>query len=99
MSDTTKPGPGHNSAPAKDDDPSTGGVAADRLRSIIERYERLDEEVKALGSDKKDIMSEAKSAGFSAPVIMALIKLRKKEPAEVEEFESLLDVYRRALNM
>jgi uncharacterized protein (UPF0335 family) len=77
----------------------TGGIAADRLRSIIERIERLEEERKALGSDIKDIYSEAKSAGFDVKVIRTLISIRKKEPAEVEEQESLLDVYRRALGM
>lgn len=82
-----------------DDDPQVGGIAADRLRSIIERIERLEEERKALGSDIKDIYSEAKSAGFDVKVIRAIIRIRKQEPADVEEQESLLDVYRRALGM
>ena len=79
--------------------PNTGGVAADRLRSLIERIERLEEERKALGSDIKDIYSEAKSAGFDVKVLRQIIRIRKQEPAEVEEQESLLDVYRRALGM
>ena len=77
----------------------TGGIAADRLRSIVERIERLEEERKALSGDIKDIYQEAKSAGFDVKVLRALISLRKKEPAEVEEQETLLDVYRRALGM
>lgn len=76
-----------------------GGIAADRLRSIVDRVERLEEERKALGSDIRDIFTEAKSAGFDVKVIKELIKLRKKEPADVEEQETLLDIYRRALNM
>ena len=76
-----------------------GGIAADRLRSLIERIERLEEERKALGSDIKDIYSEAKSAGFDVKVLRQIIRIRKQEPAEVEEQESLLDVYRRALGM
>ena len=84
---------------AKDDDPQVGGIAADRLRSIIERVERLEEERKALGNDIKDIYAEAKSAGFDVKVIRQIIRIRKQEPAEVEEQESLLDVYRRALGM
>jgi uncharacterized protein (UPF0335 family) len=84
---------------AKDDDPQVGGIAADRLRSLIERIERLEEERKALGSDIKDIYAEAKSAGFDVKVIRQIIRIRKQEPAEVEEQESLLDVYRRALGM
>ncbi len=82
-----------------EDAPESGGIAADRLRSIIERIERLEEERKALGSDIKDIYAEAKSAGFDVKVLRQLISIRKKEPAEVEEQESLLDVYRRALGM
>ncbi len=81
------------------DDTKAGGIAADRLRSIIERVERLEEERKALASDIKDIYSEAKSAGFDVKVIRQIIRIRRQEPAEVEEQESLLDIYRRALGM
>jgi uncharacterized protein (UPF0335 family) len=76
-----------------------GGISAERLRSLVERIERLEEERKALGSDIKDIFQEAKSAGFDVKVMRQLIRLRKMEPAEVEEQEALLDVYRRALGM
>lgn len=81
------------------DKPETGGIAADRLRSLVERIERLEEERKALAGDIKDIYAEAKSAGFDVKVLRQLIRIRKSEPAEVEEQESLLDVYRRALGM
>ena len=76
-----------------------GNIAADRLRSLIERIERLEEERKALAGDIKDIFSEAKSAGFDVKVIRQLIRIRRQEPAEVEEQETLLDVYRKALGM
>lgn len=81
------------------DNAQWGNIAADRLRSLIERIERLEEEKKALSSDIKDIFAEAKSAGFDIKVIRQLIRIRKLEPAEVEEQETLLDVYRRALGM
>lgn len=81
------------------EDAEVGGIAVDRLRSIIERVERLEEERKALAGDIKDIYAEAKSAGFDVKVIRQIISLRKKEPAEVEEQETLLDLYRRALGM
>ena len=80
-------------------DTNTGGIAADRLRSIVERIERLEEERKALGNDIKDIYAEAKSAGFDVKVLRQLIRIRKQEANEVEEQETLLDVYRRALGM
>lgn len=83
----------------KQQDTEVGGIAADRLRSIIERVERLEEEKKALSSDIKDIMAEAKSAGFDVAVIRTILRIRKQEPADVEEQEALLDLYRRALGM
>jgi uncharacterized protein (UPF0335 family) len=82
--------PGHNSG-------ETGDIGADRLRSLIERIERLEDERKAIGSDIKDIFTESKSAGFDVKVMRQLIRLRKQEPAEVEEQEQLLAVYRKAL--
>lgn len=86
-------------AATKSEDTEVGGIAADRLRSIIERVERLEEEKKALSSDIKDIMAEAKSAGFEVKVIRQILRIRKQEPADVEEQETLLDLYRRALGM
>ena len=83
------PGPGHN----------TGGIAADRLRSIVDCIERLEEERKAIGSDIKDIYTEAKSTGFDVKVLRKLIQIRRQEAAEVEEQETLLDVYRHAMGM
>jgi uncharacterized protein (UPF0335 family) len=74
-------------------------IAGDRLRSIVDRIERLEEERKALASDIKDVYSEAKSAGFDVKVLRQLIRIRKQEPAEIEEQETLLDVYRRAIGM
>ncbi|MCP1244317.1 DUF2312 domain-containing protein [Acetobacter lambici] len=81
------------------EDAAVGGIAADRLRSIIERVERLEEERKALTGDIKDIFTEAKSAGFDVKVIRQIIRMRKQEPSEIEEQETLLDIYRRALGM
>ncbi len=74
-------------------------ATGEQLRGIVERIERLEEERKALGSDIKDVYSEAKSAGFDIKVLRQLIRLRKQEPAEIEEQETLLDVYRRAIGM
>lgn len=79
--------------------PEVGGIAADRLRSIIERVERIEEERKALAGDIKDVMMEAKRAGFDTTVVRQIIAERRKEPLVVEEKEALLDLYRRALGM
>ena len=82
---------------SKHETTEVGGIAVERLRSIVERIERLEEEKKALSSDIKDIFTEAKSAGFDVKVLRAVIRLRQQEPAEVEEQETLLELYRRAL--
>ena len=74
-------------------------VPAERLRSIVHRIERLEEERKALADDIKDVKAEAKSAGFDVAVLNELLRQRKQEPAEVEEREATLDLYRRALGM
>ncbi|WP_344923158.1 DUF2312 domain-containing protein, partial [Acetobacter lovaniensis] len=71
----------------------------DRLRSIVERVERLEEERKGLAGDIKDIFTEAKSAGFEVKVLRQIIRIRKQDPDDVEEQETLLDIYRRALGM
>lgn len=85
--------------PVSEDEIKSGGVAVDRLRSLVERIERLEEEKKALTSDIKDIYAEAKSAGFDPKVLKQLIAIRKQAPSDVEEAETMLDIYRRALGM
>lgn len=77
----------------------TGGIAADRLRSLIERIERLEEEKKALSSDVRDIYAEAKSAGFDTKIMRTIIKLRKMNASDRDEQEFLLDTYRKALDL
>jgi uncharacterized protein (UPF0335 family) len=76
-----------------------GGIAADRLRSIVERIERLEEEKKALAGDIKDIFQEAKSAGFDIKVLRKVLALRKMDQATLQEQDTLLDLYRRALEV
>lgn len=76
-----------------------GGIASDRLRSLIERIERLEEEKKALGGDIRDIYAEAKSAGFDVKIMRTIIKLRKMNASDREEQEFLLETYRKALDL
>nr|DAP11413.1 MAG TPA: UPF0335 protein [Caudoviricetes sp.] len=80
-------------------DTEIGGIAVDRLRSLIERIERLNEEKAALESDIRDIFAEAKSAGFDVKIMREIIKLRKQNAAERDEHETLLETYRRALDI
>lgn len=75
------------------------GIAADRLLNIVERIENLESEKKALADDVKDIYAEAKSAGFETKVIRRIIARRKKDQAEMEELDSLEDLYLQALGM
>jgi uncharacterized protein (UPF0335 family) len=74
-------------------------VSADRLRSLVERIERLQEERKALGDDIKDVFQEAKSAGFDAKVLRLLIRLRGMNQADRRSQMELLDLYMHALGM
>lgn len=75
------------------------GTSADRLRSIVERIERLEEEKTALGADVRDVYSEAKGAGFDTKVLRQIIRLRKMDQADRREQEEILDVYKRALDL
>ena len=76
-----------------------GGIAADRLRSLIERIERLEEEKSGIAGDIRDIYAEAKSAGFDPKVMRAMIKLRKMNAADRDEQEFLTETYRKALDI
>ena len=76
-----------------------GGIAVERLRSLVERIERLEEEKKALADDINEIYSEAKSSGFDVKVLRQVIRQRKIDARELEEQETILDLYRRALGM
>lgn len=87
MSEQASPGIGHNS---KTPDKS---VSAMRLKSFIERIERLEEEKKALGGDLREVYSEAKGGGYDTKIIRQLVKLRKMDKADRQEQEALLRVY------
>lgn len=69
------------------------GVSAQRLKSLIERIERLEEEKKTMGADIREVYSEAKSSGFDTKIMRKVIVLRRLEPAERQEQEALMQVY------
>jgi len=77
----------------------SGGIAADRLRSFIERIERLEEEKAGLTADIREIYAEAKGTGFDSKVMRQIVRLRKMDSADRQEQEALLDVYRRAIGL
>lgn len=80
-------------------DAEVGGIAKDRLRSLIERIERLEEEKKGLNNDIRDVFAEAKSAGFDVKIMRIVLKLRKMNVADRDEQENLTELYRKALDM
>lgn len=75
------------------------GIAADRLRSFVERIERLEEERTALGADVREVYSEAKSVGFDTKILRQVVRLRKMDSADREEQEELLTIYKEALGI
>ena len=87
------------SAAAKDDDSPATRFAVDQLRSIIERIERLEEEKKAISEDIKDVYAESKGNGFDVKALRTIILLRKQDPNERQEEESILETYMQALGM
>ena len=79
--------------------PVTGGVEATKLKSYIERIEKLEEEKAALASDIRDVYAEAKSNGFDSKTMRTVVKLRKMKMNDRAEQEYMLDLYKRALGM
>ena len=74
-------------------------VAANQLRAFIERIERLEEEKKTISDDIKEVYAEMKGTGFDTKAARTIVRLRKKDRAEREEEEAILDLYLNALGM
>jgi uncharacterized protein (UPF0335 family) len=72
-------------------------VAAERLRSFLERVERLEEDKAAIMGDIKEVFAEAKGEGYDVKVLRKIIRLRKMDRAQRQEEEALLDLYLSAL--
>ena len=73
------------------------GVAGNRVRSIVERIEQLEQEIAELNEAKKEVFAEAKGEGFDVKILKEIIKLRKQDKDDRDEHETLLDVYMRAM--
>ncbi len=78
---------------------SVRGVSAERLRSFVDRIERLEEEKAALAGDIREVYSEAKGAGFDVKVMRQVMRLRKLDKSARDEQEAVLETYLRALGM
>lgn len=76
-----------------------GNNAAQYIKGVIERFERLQEERDGILEDQREIMSEAKSNGYNPKVLRAIIRKRKKDPAELQEEEALMELYEAALGV
>ena len=76
-----------------------GTVAADELRLLIERAERLEEEKKGIADDVKDVFAEAKSRGYDGKAIRRIMAIRKKKREEYQEEEAMVEIYMQALGM
>jgi uncharacterized protein (UPF0335 family) len=78
---------------------NAAGIAGERLKSFIERIERLEEEKRALAEDIKEVFSEAKGVGFDVKTMRQIIRLRRMDQDDLDEQEALLETYKRALGM
>ena len=73
--------------------------ADDRLRLLIERVERLEEEKKGISDDIRDVYMEAKAVGYDPKIMRLIVKLRKMKPDDRSEQDMILDTYKNALGM
>jgi uncharacterized protein (UPF0335 family) len=72
-------------------------IAGDQLRTIVERIEHVEEEIRELTESKKEIYQEAKGNGFDVKIIREVIRVRKQDQQERDEHETLLDIYLQAI--
>lgn len=79
--------------------PDVGGISGERLRSFVERIERLEEQRRSLSEDIKEVYSEAKGSGFDTKIMRQIIKIRRMDKDDRDEAETLLDLYLSALGM
>ena len=76
-----------------------GSIAADELRLLIERIERLEEEKKAIADDVKDVYGEAKARGYDTKTMRKIVALRRMETHDRQEADALLETYKAALGI
>ena len=84
---------------ATPDTKDVGGVSGARLKTYLERIERLEEEKKGIAEDIKDIYAEAKSFGFDTKTMRKVLKLRQMDQQKRQEEAELLELYAAALGI
>jgi uncharacterized protein (UPF0335 family) len=89
MSKDETPGVGHNSE----------GIAADELKQFVDRIERLEEEKAGIAGDIKEVYAELRGRGFNAKAVRAILRMRKQDHAEMQEFQAIVELYAQALGM
>lgn len=91
MSAVAAPGPGHNSGASP--------IVAGKLKSFIERIERLEAEKAELAADVKEVYGEAKGEGYDTKIMRRMVRLRKLDKQQIAEQAELMEMYARALGM
>ncbi len=76
-----------------------GGIAGDRLRQLIDKIERLEDEKREVGEQVKEVYAEAKGEGFDVKVLRQVVRLRRMKPHDRTEQEELLELYKAAIGM
>jgi uncharacterized protein (UPF0335 family) len=74
-----------------------GEIAGNQLRTIVERIEQVEEEIKELNEAKREIYAEAKSNGFDVKIVRQVIRVRKEDEKKRDEADMLLDTYLQAI--
>lgn len=90
---------GHNSGDAGQRQSTQAEVTDDRLRLLIERIERLEEEKNGIADDIREVYAEAKAVGYDTKIMRQIIRLRKMKPDDRREMETILDTYKAALGL
>lgn len=83
----------------KNKEENNGGIAGENLRRYIERIKKLEDDKAGLAGEIRDIYTRAKGEGFDPKVMRQVLKIKRMDPAERQEMESLLDIYLHALGL
>lgn len=86
-------------APAREERRLSNSVPADQLRAMVERIERVEDEIRGLNDDKRDIYAEAKGNGYCVKTLKKVVAIRRQDAAARQEAEAILETYLAALGL